>query len=414
MKIAFILGKFPKLSETFILNQITGMLDRGHEVEIYADVCDESNILHPEVNKYDLLNKTIYFPRMPSNQFIRIVKASTLLISCILKNPNAVIKSLDFNCYGWMAKSLRLVFVFKPFILKKKTYDIIHCHFGANGMRAQYLKDTGLISGNLVTVFHGADMAVTIRKHGIDSYKHLLKKGDLFLPISDRWRTKIIEMGAADEISIVHHMGVNIFNAKTTEKVNNNKINILSVCRLTEKKGIKYSLHAVALLAQENIKFNYNIIGDGPLLNELKSLSTKLGLSDKVHFHGALNKVDIQKYLATTDIFILPSVTASDGDQEGIPVSIMEAMMCKLAVISTWHSGIPELIKNGESGILVKERDIEGLANAVKLLIQDSKLRYEMGIQAYECISKNYNIETLNDRLEKHFKRLTNSDLSPA
>ena len=408
MRIAFFLGKFPKLSETFILNQITGMIDRGHEVEIFADICDERNVFHPEIDEYDLVNKTTYFPSMPSNRLFRITKALRLLVSNISKDPKAVLKSLDICKYGWIAKSLRLVFVFNPFIGNKKTFDIIHCHFGANGLRAQYLKDVDLISGKIVTVFHGADMAVTIKKHGIDSYKHLLERGDLFLPISERWKTKIIGMGAADNKISVHHMGVHIVDDKKPTKIKKQTIELLSVCRLAEKKGIKYALQAVALIAENEIDFKYNIVGDGPLFYELQTLSSSLNLGDKVKFHGALNKVEVQNFLHKADVFILPSVTASDGDQEGIPVSIMEAMMYKLAVISTWHSGIPELIKNGKSGILVDEKDIKGLADAIKTLIHDSKLRCEMGAESYKNILNQYNIDTLNDQLENHFENLTN------
>ena len=131
-----------------------------------------------------------------------------------------------------------------------------------------------------------------------------------------------------------------------------------------------------------------------------------MGIDDKVKFHGAINKLEVQKFLSHADISIQPSVTASDGDQEGIPVSIMEAMANSLPVISTMHSGIPELITDGETGILVPEREITELSDAMSKLITQPELRTQMGQKARLFILNNYNIEALNRQLESHFNRL--------
>ena len=402
------LGKFPVLSETFILNQITGMIDRGHEVEIFGNIGDKKNIHHPEIQNYNLLDKTYFFPDIPANFLFRLAKALILIITLFPQNPRAVIMSLNVMKYGWIASSLRLVFILKPFIQAERDYDIVHCHFRVNGIRAAFLRDVGLLKGKLVTVFHGADVAATINGHGRKSFQYLLQKGDLFLPISDRWRRELIKLGASPDCTIVHRMGVERLNSPTIYSKNErtSQIRIVSVCRLTEKKGIKYSLAALASRELKDMSIQYDVLGDGPLMDELVTLSEELGINNFVKFHGAMNKLKVQEFLSKADIFVLPSVTARDGDQEGIPVSIMEAMLFGIPVVSTIHSGIPELIENDETGILVAEKDIFGLTNAIVKLVQDPKLRCSMGEMARQFIIKNYDISTLNDQLELYFNNV--------
>ena len=384
------------------------MIDLGHEVEIFGDVSNETNICHPEIHNYSLLQKSSFFPKMPNNWLIRFIKALYLAVFLFPKNPRAVLKSLDIKKYGRIASSMRLIYALKPFIQEPRVYDIVHCHFGGNGMRAIFLRDVGLISGKLVTVFHGADVTAAVKNHGPKVYDQLLKKGDLFLPISDKWRHEIINLGAPSKNTIVHRMGVDSLDisAKKSTKNDVDQIRLISICRLTEKKGIEFSLKALALLNVENVDIHYDIIGDGPLKSELVLLSKELGIGDKVKFHGAINKLEVQKFLSHADISIQPSVTASDGDQEGIPVSIMEAMAFSLPVISTLHSGIPELIADGDTGILVREREITELSDAMSKLILQPELRTLMGQKAQLFILNNYNIETLNQQLESHFSRL--------
>ena len=111
-----------------------------------------------------------------------------------------------------------------------------------------------------------------------------------------------------------------------------------------------------------DLAFRYTLIGDGPLLMQMKSLCAELGLNEHVSFLGALPHAEVKRLLASSDAFILPSVTGIDGDMEGVPVVLMEAMAAGLLCLSSMHSGIPELIANGKSGLLSPERDVAGLA----------------------------------------------------
>ena len=158
---------------------------------------------------------------MPNNWLIRFIKAFYLTVFLFPKNPRAVLKSLNIKKYGRIASSMRLIFALKPFIQEPRDYDIVHCHFGGNGMRAIFLRDAGLISGKLVTVFHGADVTAAVKNYGPNVYDQLLKKGDLFLPISDKWRHEIIKLGAPSKHTIVHRMGVDSLEVSSTKSIKN-------------------------------------------------------------------------------------------------------------------------------------------------------------------------------------------------
>jgi len=193
-----------------------------------------------------------------------------------------------------------------------------------------------------------------------------------------------------------------------SKRSGNGSVAIVSVSRLVEKKGLEYGIRALhRCISSTNINVKYVIVGDGPLEVELKSLVRDLGLTKVVTFVGSKTRSQVMDILETSDILLAPSVTSPDGDQEGIPVAIMEAMAHGLPVISTWHSGIPELVRHGQSGILVPERDVESLSAALFSLIEDEVRCMSMGRIGRKTVETQFNISDLNDELEKHFISLS-------
>ena len=146
-----------------------------------------------------------------------------------------------------------------------------------------------------------------------------------------------------------------------------------------EKKGIEYSIRAFAQVAAKHPQARYDIVGDGPLHHDLAKLIAELGLADRIKLHGALAGESVRQLLSEADIFVLASVTAANGDCEGTPVSLLEAQACGVPVISTKHTGIPEIVLDGKTGFLVSERDVQGLAEKLELLISDPALRARIG-----------------------------------
>jgi colanic acid/amylovoran biosynthesis glycosyltransferase len=400
MKIAFIVSEFPSLSQTFVLNQITGLLDRGHEVDIFAKKADIASIVHEEVTKYNLLERTLYFTKMPQNKLYRFIKSITLILKYLPHSPFQILKSLNFIKHGKEAVTLNLLYQTIPFI-NKGPYDVIQCHFGSFGNIAVLLREAGIISGKIVTTFHGYDLTSYIRKKNIRIYEKLFESGDLFLPISNRWKKKLIQLGCKKDKIIVHRMGVDSTKISYSKHIRKEgqPIRILSVGRLVEKKGINFGIQAVAKTINRISNIEYLIAGDGPLREDLTKQINMLNLGHKIKLLGYMRQEKIFKLMSRADIFLAPSVTSKSGDQEGIPVVLMEAMAHGLPIISTYHSGIPELIINGCTGFLVKEGDINEIAEKIEFLICNPKIARKISLEGRKNIEKEYAINRLNDNL---------------
>ncbi|SDS29289.1 colanic acid/amylovoran biosynthesis glycosyltransferase [Paenibacillaceae bacterium GAS479] len=401
MKIAFIVGEFPAISETFIINQITGLIDRGNNVKIFAYKKRNESKVHPDVKKYDL-EKYCHYHNMSENKLRRLLKAGLKII----KNPS-LIKTLNFFKYGTSIFNLQALYTADLFAKRNEVnFDVVYCHFGTLGNIGAIVKDTGFVQGKLITTFHGNDITAYLKRRGNNAYDFLFNTGDLFLPISDNWKNKLLELGCNQSKILVHRMGIDTskFTFELRNLQDNETVKCTTIARLVEKKGIEFGIRAIASLVRDFPSIHYNIIGDGPLKNELSNLINDLGVSDHVHLLGWREQDEVIKILKDTHIFLAPSVTAQDGDQEGIPVVLMEALSMGIPVISTIHSGIPELILDNEFGYLVPEKDVQALAERILYLCLNSHKWSVMGIKGRDFVENHYDINRLNEKLVLLFK----------
>jgi colanic acid/amylovoran biosynthesis glycosyltransferase len=175
----------------------------------------------------------------------------------------------------------------------------------------------------------------------------------------------------------------------------------LTIGRLVEKKGIEYSIRAVAQVRERHPGVAYDIVGDGPLRLQLEALTAELGASSCVKFHGARDGIAVRQLLSRAHIFVLASVTANNGDQEGTPVSLLEAQAAGLPVISTRHSGIPEIAREGETGFLVKERNANELAMRLSQLIQSPEFCRDMGRKGKTFVSECFDSSAVTKKLQE-------------
>jgi len=280
MKIAFLLREFPVLSETFILNQITGLLDQGHDVEIYADGPRGEGKVHAAVEQYDLLEKTYYWGT-PSGRAQKLGQAAGLIARHFPTHPAMMLNSLNIFTYGRRARSLKLLYQVAG-LLPQRAYDIIHCHFGFNGNVALDLRKLGVLKGKIATTFHGIDITKYVRTHGKLYYQDLFRQGDLFLAISEKWRERLIELGCPEEKVFLHRLGVDLNKFEVTFPQADQDFVLVSIARLVEKKGIEYGIRAVADLGHQYPKIRYYIISDGPLRSDLEGLIQALGVRSQV------------------------------------------------------------------------------------------------------------------------------------
>jgi len=406
MRILFIVGRFPLLSETFILNQITGLIDRGHEVDIYSTGSANNSTVHSDIEKYHLLDHTYFRSSIPHCRLLRLLKGLALLTAGF-KEPDTILRSMCILRYIVSTGSTLAFYEAIP-LLQRPPYDIVHCHFGPNGNRGRLLRELGVLQGKLITTFHGFDLTIHLQKQGENIYNQLFDTGDLFLPVSNRWKKRLIELGCDAKRIVVHRMGVDCrkFSFEPRQFSKNSKVRLVSVARFVEKKGLEYGIRAVAKLAKINKNIEYTIVGDGPLNDYLQDLVEELGVTDTIHMLGPKPQHQVIQILDRAHILLAPSVTDKNGDQEGIPVILMEAMAMGLPIVSTQHSGIPELIQDSVTGFLVPERDVEALFDKLKYLVKHPEIWPEMGHHGRKYVQEHYDINKLNDRLVEIYRRV--------
>jgi colanic acid/amylovoran biosynthesis glycosyltransferase len=398
MRIAFIVLEFPTVSETAVLNQVIGLLRRGHQVDIYAFTKGTAG--HAEVTEHKLLDRTYYFPVAPINKIQRFKKAMGLVTYYFPHHAQILLKSLNFFKYGKSSVALRHLYSASVF-LDKAPYDIIHCHYGTLGKTGLFLKDSVTAAGKVVVAFHGYDISSYVQLHGEKIYCELFKHGDLFLPVSNFWGGKLVELGCDQQKIRVHRAGIDLnrFAYVPRNPKSNEKIKLLTVGRLVEKKGLEYGIQAVARVVKEYPNLEYEIVGDGPLRSGLASLIEKLEMHNYVKLLGWKDQQEVATLMYNSDIFMAPSVTSYAGNQEGIPATLMEAMARGLPVLSTYHTGIPELVKDGQSGFLVPERDVTALTEKLTWLASHPQCWSEMGCIGRKLVETYHDINKLNDQL---------------
>lgn len=405
MRIAYLPGLFPVLSETPVVNQITGLVARGHEISIFGDRPVAAGRYHESIDRFGLLSKVSYRPDMPGSLLSRWAGVRELLATHTGSSRAVLLRTLNPFVFAGRALSGKLAYQTAAY-LPPATFDIIHGGFGEQGVKALRMKRVGALRGPLVTAFQGADLTKYIRGRPA-VYRRLFREGDLFLPVSQFFATRLAQLGCPSNRIVVLRTGIDLGLFAFQPRRHAGALRLVSVGRLVEKKAIDDALRMVATLRGWGIEVRYDIIGDGHLRPSLEQLAGALGISDRVRFLGAREQDTLPDLLAACHVLVTPSVTAPSGDQEGIPNVIKEAMAAGLPVVSTWHAGIPELIDNGISGFLAPEHDPEALAAAVRTLHEHPDLWEPLTAAARRRIEEDYDIEKQNDRLVEIYRSVT-------
>jgi len=396
MKILFVLDEFPSISQTFILNQIVGLIDAGHDVTIFSQKKIGTDKKHDQIIKYRLVEKTIYGESLPNSLIKKYLKGLRLFGRNFGRNPKALLKSINVFENGKKALSLRLMYASIP-LLEATSYDIIHAHFGTSGLIACLLKKIKVITGPLITTFHGADLNWYPNLYGRDMYKSLFEQGDQYTANTNFTLSKAVELGCPKDRISVLPVGLDTKQYQFQERqlLPGQSIKILTVGRLVEKKGIEYSIRAVHKLLENHLNVEYNIIGEGPLKPELGKLINELGIGSRVKLLGSMTQEEVRNFYVNSHIFVLSSVTASNGDKEGQGLVLQEAQCMGMPVVSTIHNGIPDGILEGQSGFLVPEKDVDSLAGKLTYLVENPAIWTQMGKAGHEFVKRKYDIKKL-------------------
>ncbi len=406
MKVAFIVNQFPMLSETFVLNQATGLIDAGHEVDIFTTYSpDPANTekMHPDVVKYGLLERVHYAQTPPVKQTERIQEGMRLLATHFPKAPSTLLRSLNSFQYGWQATSLKLLYAVIPF-LDKGPYDIIHCQFATlTFIGAIARSKVGTPQSKLVVSCRGHDVSAYLRDVDESIHQQIFAAADRFLPNCDFFKHRLLKLGCPAEKITVLRSGIHCDRFQFTPRslAADEPVRIVTTGRLTEKKGIEYGIRAIAQLVAAGRAVEYYIVGDGPLYQPLQQLIQDLNVENQVKLLGWMQQQELIEVLDRSHIFLSPNVTAQDGNQDAPVNTIKEAAAMGLPSVSTLHGGIPEVVEDGVSGFLVAERDVDGLVEKLQYLIDHPEIWPEMGQAGRKYVETHYDINKLNQDLLK-------------
>jgi glycosyltransferase involved in cell wall biosynthesis len=374
LKLAYLAPEIPALSATFVYNEILALTELGHEIIPFSVHKPIMPAIHQHLD--ELRSKVIYLYAMPKKTvFFSHLKLLT-------KKPIHYIKALsecmkDMFQVNILSRDARGLF-YRFFYAAKLAQDLVdndiqhlHVHF------AHVPTDIAMYASML----SGIPFSVTAHANDIFERGLLLDKkverSGFFATISDFNRHYIQQTYQVDpgKLEIIR-CGVDsrVFTRKSSIALSG-PVRIGVVGRLVEKKGIDTLISALAILHTQFSDFKVEIAGSGPLEEELKQQVTQLALTDKVVFLGPLPHDQVVKFVTGLDLFVLPCKKDKQGDMDGIPVVLMEAMMVGTAVISSKISGIPELVINGQTGMLIEPDNSEQLAAAMLELIKDEALR---------------------------------------
>jgi glycosyltransferase involved in cell wall biosynthesis len=388
MKILFITAQIPYgRGEVFILEEMLEAKRQGVNLLVIPRNSSKE-IFHKEAK--ELLENSIWLPlidiRMVAKFFLALFDKAVLwrILGKIFKysrNPLILIKNLTV-----LPKS---IFVTEKFI-KNNNINHIHAHWGSTTATMAYF----------ISEFTNIPWSFTLHRWDIkedNMLKEKVKSAKFVRCISEHGKNELFRIIGKDyqeKIKVVH-MGVKIPIDVSESEEPKGFFTIVTPANLLEVKGHKYLIEACFNLVRQGIKnFQCFFYGTGPLKSELKNLIEKRELADYIKIPGIIPHEILMKMYKNhgIDVVVLPSITTSEGEHEGIPVALMEAMAYGIPVISTNTGGIPELLSNG-AGIIVKEKSSEELAKAIIKVMKDEDFRKELSKRELQRIKEDFNIE---------------------
>lgn len=393
MRVAYFLSMFPCWSETFILRELTEIHRRGVDVTIYSlKPCNET-LVHSDAAAFVSNGQVVY----PSP----VAAVGHFLANSLLHPLKTFLLFRDFK-RSYKGSIMSLVKSYATFVLaadllaklRSKGIEHIHAPWGT------YPSTAALYCSRLA----GYPFSFTTRAHDLfleDHALHLKFSEARFSQTITDYNRRVIGSRypglALDTLHVIHSsLYPENYDAPRTPEL---PPRIMSVGRLVEMKGFGDLISACALLRGGGIEFRCEIVGDGPLKDELHRQIDDLGLRDCVQILDPVPQEEIRRMLCRATCFVLPCITARDGDQDGIPNVLMEALAARVPAVSCPTSGVPELIEDGKTGLLVTQRDPKGLADGVVRILNDKHLQDFFSENGRKKVEDEFNVRKNAARL---------------
>jgi len=404
LKVAYTVSRFPKLTETFVLQEILAMEKLGWQVELYPLQREPAAVVHPEAEP--IVARAHFTPWISwtilSAHFYYLCRKPAAYFATLWILMRANWGSLRFFAAAMLFFPKAVYFAR---CMTQQRISHLHAHFCSHPAAAAFV------------VHRLAGIPFSFTAHGSDLHcdRHMLREkvaaADFVVAISQYNRNLILqECGQqfADKVIVVHcGVDMQVFQPRPCRGPNEygELFNILCTGTLHEVKGQTYLIDACRHLSARNIDFHCHFIGDGADRAMLEDQVRLSGLDDRVTFHGRQPSHAVAALLRRADAVATPSVPTASGQREGIPVVLMEAMASGVPVVASRLSGIPELIDEGVSGLLTPPGDAEALADALERLYREPQLRRLLAAGGREKIDREFNVtanaEALIRRIEK-------------
>lgn len=388
-RLAYIVSTWPRLSQTFVLTEVLALERRGVALRIFSIKEPENEPVHEDLRR--VRAKATYLSL--ANNRKKVVRGNfATAVRHPLRYLRTLLRALLLNPrWSFLQSFLQAAYVAD--LLSRDTITHLHAHFA-----------TAPASVAMFT-HHLAGIPYTFTAHAKDIYfdtkprllRTKIKHSRAVVTISEYNRGYLTHLMHPSESTKARC----VYNGMDLSRYSNGHPgiekhlvpSIVTVARLIEKKGVGDLIRACHILRERERSFRLEIIGKGPLRAALKTQVHLLKLQDTVRFRGALAQEAVREAYRQADIFALPCVITENGDRDGIPTVLLEAMACGLPVVSTGVSGIPELVESGRDGILVEPRNPEMLADALDRLLSNEDLRKKLGAAACAKVTKKFSVE---------------------
>lgn len=388
MEILYVVRAFPKLSESFILNELYELDRRGHDVAVFAFERPDESVTHEELAELDL---EVYYGERSSSLGVdllspKVIHPSVLRTAASVERP-------------WNQISLlRLAKQIADVVEDRGGIDLIHAHFARSnrvsvGYAATYLGVPCTVTAHAYEIFDSPNY------ERIRQVCHLVDH--VVVPSAYNRRYLRNTVGVDNDISVVPA-------TTRVEKFEPSDDSVpgrlLTVARLVEKKGHEYAIDAVAELLEDGYDVEYHVVGTGTREAELRELVRTRGIDGHVSFLGNVSDERLHRELREASVFVLPCVVAESGDRDVMPVALKEAMATETACVSTTVSAIPELVTDGHDGRLVEPNDAAAVAGAIRELLERPDERRRLAENGRKTVERRFDIADSVDALLDVFK----------
>jgi colanic acid/amylovoran biosynthesis glycosyltransferase len=404
LRVAYVMSRFPKLTETFILFEMIAVERQGVAVELFPLLRERTSTIHPEASalvdrarflpflSWSIVKSQLWFLRHRPRRYMRTIWA---IVRGTWRSPNFLLGGLGI--LPKVAHAARL--------MRALGVDHVHCHFANHPAMAGWIIHR-LVGLPFSFTAHGSDLHVDRRM-----LCEKVSRARFVVAISDDNR-RVIEhecpTAVAGRVQVIHcGVDTSVFRPASVANAGglagvgegDGALEILAIGTLHEVKGQAVLVDACRELTARGVAIRARFVGDGPDRTVLAERIAAAGLDGRVQLLGTRTRGEIADLLAVTDVLVAPSVPTRSGKREGIPVVLMEAMASGVPVVASRLSGIPEIVRDGENGRLFPPGDASALADALVELATDPALRDRLGRAARATAVRDFDVEANAARL---------------